>query len=333
MYAKSNPDPLVSIIILNYNGSKYLRKLFDSILSDTPPFRFELIIIDNGSRDNSLEIIKDYCKNITQNIVCKVLINKTNLGFGRAMNQGLKLARGKYVAFLNCDLYIESGWLERVIEVFHQKPRVAIVQPLICDYDNPLRVQSLGLYCDWVCNFKGANQKAQETQAILAPFGAAFIARRDIFQRIGGFDPDYFLYGEEIDIGLRTWMAGFMVILTSKAKVFHKGGGVTPKQILRGYTYYYNARKNQLQTIIKTFSWKMFPFVLTSLTIINFIRIINTLRFRNYHMIFGVMNAYLHIAKNFKKVIKKRYVFQRRIKKVNEAALKKWGLLRSLLQL
>ena len=332
MFVESNLDPLVSIIILNYNGSKYLRKLLDSILSDTPPFRFELIIIDNGSKDNSLEIIKDYYKNVTQSSICKVLINKTNLGFGKAMNQGLKLARGKYVAFLNCDLYVESGWLKRVIEVFHQKPRVAIVQPLICDYDNPLRIQSTGLYCDWVCNFKGADQKAQETQAILAPFGAAFIAKRDIFQRIGGFDPDYFLYGEEIDIGLRTWMTGFMVMLTSKAKVFHKGGGVTPKQILKGYTYCYNARRNQLQTIIKTFSWKMLPYVLISLTVINLLRIMNALRFRNYHIIFGIINAYLYIVKNLRKLLKKRSAFQR-IKKVNEATLKKVGLLRPFLQL
>lgn len=328
---ESNLDPLVSIIILNYNGSKYLRKLLDSILSDTPPFRFEVIIIDNGSKDNSLEIIKEYYKNTKLKSICKLIINKTNLGFGKAMNQGLELARGQYVAFLNCDLYVESGWLERVIEVFHQKPRVAIVQPLICDYDDPLRVQSAGLYCDWVCNFKGADQKAQENQAILAPFGAAFIAKRDIFQRIGGFDPDFFLYGEEIDIGLRTWMAGFMVMLASKAKVFHKGGGVTPKQVLRGYEYHYNARKNQLQTIIKTFSWKMLPCALIILTVINLLRIMSALRFRNYNIIFGIMNAYLYIVKNLRKLLKKRYVFQR-IKKVNEATLKKVGLLRPLLQ-
>jgi GT2 family glycosyltransferase len=239
---------IISIVVLNYNGSKYLRKLLDSIIESNVDYSCEkeIIVIDNASTDNSFEILKEYEKKSKVTIV----LNKSNVGYGRAMNLGFKLAKGEYVAFLNNDLYCHRDWLLHLIKAFKCCPKVAVLQPLILDYDAS-KIQSQGLYCDIFGSFKN---NEFNSNVILAPFGAAFIVKREFFKKIGGFDPDYFMYGEEIDLGLRTWMSGGIVLLVTESKVFHKGGGSTPGNSYRKYLYYYNSIKNRLTTLIKTFS-------------------------------------------------------------------------------
>lgn len=318
---------LVSIVILNYNCEKYLDKLLSSILTDKNPFNTEIIIIDNRSRDNSIEIIKDYIKKYGHEHSIRLLINKTNLGYGKAMNQGLGLARGKYVAFLNCDLYCESGWLKYIVETFRSNPRIAIVQPLIYDYDDKTKVQSYGLYCDLACNFKSSNGRSP---VILAPFGAAFVVRRDVFQMIGGFDPDFFLYGEEIDVGLRIWMAGYMVVLEPRAKVFHKGGGSTSRSAYFKYVYHYNARKNQLQTLLKALSTRNLILSLSIVTFINILRLVRSIIKKEKVIAVSIIHAYLYLIREMRYLIVKRRKFLK-IKRLSEEFLRKNGLIRPFL--
>jgi len=136
-----------------------------------------------------LEIFNEYALKYGNVII---IANKVNVGYGVAANQGMYLAKGKYIAFLNCDLYCDDRWLEPIIELFERNPRVAIVQPLILDYDQ-VKIQHYGFYCDIFCNPE--HNKSRRT-IITAPSGAAFVAKCKLFKAIGGFDPDFFMYYE-----------------------------------------------------------------------------------------------------------------------------------------
>jgi GT2 family glycosyltransferase len=163
------------------------------------------------------------------------------------------------VAVLNADLYVDDDWLVHILKAFEKYPIIGAVQPLVYWYQYPDRVQSKGLYADLIGNYK---DNVFGAKAILAPFGAAYVVRRDAFIRVGGLDPYYFMYGDELDLGLRMWLAGWMVVLEPTSKVYHYMGGSTPSldkfYILKRFL----ARRNQMITLLKDFFFKASLFII-----------------------------------------------------------------------
>jgi len=216
---------LLSIVIVNRNSEAFAGKLMESLIGSCKNCEEtgrckcrEIIIVDNASSDNSLRVFEGYSKKITEPPIKIVRLYK-NTGFCYAVNIGVTLANTELVAILNPDLYVDKDWLVPIIEDFERIPRLGLVQPLIYWYQHPEQMQSTGLYADFVGNYKVTSLINSKT--LLAPFGAAYVIRRRAFVEIGGLDPLYFMYGDELDLGLRMWLAGWIVMLEPRSKVYH----------------------------------------------------------------------------------------------------------------
>src|SRR3989344_5075483 len=135
-------QPLVSIIIINWNGGEIFRKCLKSLISIDYP-RWELIVVDNGSSDGSVTLP---LKLKIRNEKLRVVKNKINLGFAEANNQGFKLAQGKYILLLNNDTKVEPDFLSKMVERIEQDDLVAVVQPKIFLMDKPGYLDNAGSY-------------------------------------------------------------------------------------------------------------------------------------------------------------------------------------------
>jgi len=216
-------------------------------------------VVGNASTDESLSIIREYSEKHGR---LKLISLRRNVGFCLAVNICVEHANGDYVAIMNSDVYCDSKWLIYVLEAF-RSPRVGIVQPAIYWYQDPQKIHSPGLFADIAGNYKS---NVWNSVVLLAAFGAVYIARREVFRSIEGLDPSYFMYGDELDLGLRTWLSGYVMKLEPRAKCYHRMGGSIPQSPYIQYLKMYLMQRNQLVTIMKTFtcidlvmSWPMEP--------------------------------------------------------------------------
>jgi GT2 family glycosyltransferase len=282
----------------------------------------EIIVVDNASTDRSIQIFEEFSMKVTKPPI-RVIRLKRNNGFCYAVNLGIALASSELVAILNPDVYVDDNWLHPILKDFEASPRIGIVQPLIYWYQCPERVQSAGLYADVIGNYK-ANNGIEIKKAILAPFGAAYVVRRCSFMRIGGLDSVYFMYGDELDLGLRMWLAGWMVVLEPKSRVYHYMGGVTPSSAYYKYLKHFLMRHNQMITLMKSLSLKHLFMVLPLLISVNIIR-----GTRSKESFRAILSAYVDVARKLRYVIAKRNRYSK-IKVLSEDKLRCWGLLRPL---
>jgi len=283
----------------------------------------EIIVVDNASTDGSIQVFEEFSRRLTEPPI-RVVRLKRNSGFCRAANLGVTLARSELVAILNPDVYVDDNWLHPILKDFEKSPRTGVVQPLIYWYQHPERVQSAGLYADVIGNYK-ANNEIGIKKAILAPFGAAYVVRRYSLMKVGGLDSVYFMYGDELDLGLRMWLAGWMVVLEPMSRVYHYMGGVTPSQVYYKYLKHFLMRRNQMMTLIKSSSLKHLFIALPLLISINIIRGI-----RSKEAFRAILSAYVDLAHKLRYVIAKRHQYSK-IKALSEDKLHRWGLLRPLM--
>jgi GT2 family glycosyltransferase/glycosyltransferase involved in cell wall biosynthesis len=220
--------PKVSIITVNLNGKDYLSTLFNSIKElDYPKGRIELIVVDNGSSDGSVEFLSGKWPDI------KIIRNSFNTGFAAANNQGAKAAAGDYVAFLNNDTKVDAGWLTELIKpVYGNKETV-------CSGSKVLSIDGKNLdFVGGMINFEGkgfqidyglAAEKDIHSDYRYLPFvnGGAMLVDRKVFLETGGFDEDFFAYYEDVDFGWRLWVLGYKVIFAPKSIVYHVHHGTS----------------------------------------------------------------------------------------------------------
>jgi len=313
----------VSIVIVNRNSKLFVNRLMETLISSCEKIGKcnEIIIVDNASTDDCLQVFEEYSKKVKKPLV-KIIRLKRNTGFCYAANVGVAFAHSELVAILNPDLYVDDNWLIHILKIFETLPRVGIVQPQIHWYQCPEKVQSLGLYADIIGNYK---DNKFGSKAILAPFGAAYVVRRNAFMKIGGLDPTYFMYGDELDIGLRMWLAGWMVVLEPASRVYHYMGGVTPPSAYFLYLKYFLMRRNQIITLVKLLSLKYLLVTLLPLLIVNILRGI-----QSRQKLRSMLAAYVNITRNIRYIVIKRHQYLK-VKVLNESKLNCWGLFRPLI--
>lgn len=197
-------EPLVSVVIVNYNGRGFLRACVESVLNCDYP-DFEVIVVDNGSNDGSCEFVENISRS---NSNVKLIRNKNNLGPSAARNQGIEIAEGKYIAFLDNDTRVDPLWLKTAIIFFQSDPKIGACQ---CK----LLLDSSDSVIDCVGEYLGQNGflvqvvisgeekdigQYDHIGEIFAAKSAGMIARKSVLDKIGGFDEDYFIYVEESDV-------------------------------------------------------------------------------------------------------------------------------------
>ena len=215
---------MISVVILNFNGKRYLEDCLTSVLSQT--FRdFEVIIVDNGSSDGSAEYLG------TNYPWVKVVKNTRNLGFAEGTNTGIRQAKGEYILTLNNDTQMDNRFLECLERMMKSDKSVGMCAPKMLFPDG--RINSAGICLSrsgaaWDRGmFEPDNGQYDSSQEVFGPCAGAALYRKSMLDEIGLFDEDFFLYMEDVDLAFRARLAGWKCIYVPEAKVHHLHGGTS----------------------------------------------------------------------------------------------------------
>ncbi len=257
-------SPLVSVVVVNYNCLKWFDRFFPSLEQQTIFSRTEIIVVDNTSKDGSAEICEKKMGSWPNGVF---LQTGGNYGFGGGGNRGAKIARGKYLLFLNPDVWLENNCLEELCSRAEAIP-ARVGCPLVLDYDTQA-IQTQGSSgFDLFGNVVPV--KPDETPERLFCVGTFFFIERQLFEKLGGFDEEFFLYNEEMDLSWRAWLADDPVVLFSTARIHHQavtaGDRFVEARTSEGRRFYSN--RNQLLTLLKNARGPLLILVLTQLALI-----------------------------------------------------------------
>jgi len=228
---------IVSVVIVNYNGEQYLAGCLRA-LRDIVGLGVEVIVVDNGSTDGSLDVLAEH-----ERKELKVIRVGRNLGFGRANNLGTSVACGKYYLLLNTDCYLRPHALERLVRVLEERPDMAVVGPRLLNANGTLQPSChnfpvpivLFLEQSLLWKLSRGIPFVRDRILIAGPHdrekavdwlsGACLLVRASAYKAAGGFDERFFFYWEETDLCLRIKRLGWGVLFEPSAEAVHLGGG------------------------------------------------------------------------------------------------------------
>lgn len=297
--------PLVSVVIVAWNSAAHLPHCL-SALSKQTMGDFELIVVDNGSTDGSLDLLKT-----TQwDFPIQVERLGTNFGFAAANNIAAHLTQGRWLALLNTDAYPEPDWLENLLRAAGENPGFNFFSSRQLQYHAPHLLDGAGdVYHISGLAWRNAYQLLSTTHAlekkeVFSACAAAALYSRDEFLKIGGFDEDYFSYFEDVDLGFRLRLGGGKCLYVPEAVVHHVGSGSTGKR--SDFSVYYGYR-NLVWTFVKNMPspliWVLLPLHIA--TLLFFVAYL-TLRGQGRVMWKAMFDA----VRGLPKVLRKRKVIQ-----------------------
>ena len=204
----------ISIIIVSYNTADFLRNCFASLQLSSGVTK-EIFVVDNCSTDNSVQIVAEKFPEVN------LIINSENRGFGAANNQALNICAGRYILFLNPDTTVKPETLQRASEFMDSNQHIGLAGAKILNPDGTIQ-ESISY------RYPGEKFTSGETANlqgnIACVLGAFMIARKELITAIGGFDEDFFLYGEDQDLCWRIREKGYSIGYIEDAEVLHWGG-------------------------------------------------------------------------------------------------------------
>jgi GT2 family glycosyltransferase len=310
--------PLVSIIIVNWNGFEFLDGCL-SLIRSNDYRNYEVILVDNGSTDGSVKFVREKFSEI------KLIEAKKNLGFAGGNNIGYGAAKGDYILFLNNDTVAENNFLSILVDYLEENPSVGACQPKLVKFDG-ITMDSAGSYftSTGILYHYGFLKPAAsplygKPRKIFSAKGAAMLFRRKVLEKVGVFDRDFFNYFEETDLCWRTWLAGYEVVYVPSSVVYHKAGGTALKvdQKFVIFIGYYSFR-NRICTLIKNLGWweflKIFPFHVFCCLIVA----LGFLAKGQPAYTKGILKAIGWNIANLSSTLKKRKIVQKEIRKVRD---------------
>lgn len=239
----------VLIIIVVYNGIGYLKECLSSLSSATyPKQRFEILVVDNASTDGSAAYVREHWAEI------KRLENQTNVGFAAANNIGMQLAIDQgfeYVYLLNQDTAVAPDFLDEAVRVAQADQKIGAVQSKLLLYHDQGKINSIGNEIHYLgFAFAGGYQQPDapmEVTEITYPSGASVLLRVRALKDIGLFNPDFFMYHEDVDLGWRLWLSGYRVVLAPQSVVYHK------YEFSRSIKKYYYMERNRHLVLLQNY--------------------------------------------------------------------------------
>jgi GT2 family glycosyltransferase len=215
-----NNQPLISIIIVNFNGKQYLESCLESLIKLNYN-NYEVILLDNNSTDESVSFVeKNYPK-----IILKKL--DQNYGFAYPNNLGAKIAKGDYLLFLNNDTVVTPNSLSELLSTILSDSNIAICQSFLLKMNGD--VDSSGDFIDSLGRAFSSREKNPHFKNILSARAACMLTRKEIFFELDGFDEIFFVSFEDVDLGWRANILGYSVVLSPKSLVYHLGGQTIKK--------------------------------------------------------------------------------------------------------
>lgn len=258
--------PFCSIIVLNYFGRKVLPATLNALVNlDYPKTKYEIVIVDNNSKDLSRRIIRDFAakhKNIHP------IFLRQNLGFSRGNNVGIKQAKGKYVVLLNNDCIVEKNWLTALVETAQKDKKIfAVNSKIILRQTKKIQNAGIMVFQDGYGRDIGAVVRYQsqdyeedtgqyeKEKEIYAACGAAVLYRKSILEKIGYLDKEFFMYYEDVEIAERASFHGYKIFYCPKAIVYHFHAYSSKEWSL---LFIYNAEKGRLLHLFYHFPISIF---------------------------------------------------------------------------
>jgi GT2 family glycosyltransferase len=283
----------VSIILVNYNGADVLIDCLNSLEKFIPKDNCEIIVVDNNSQDNSVDIINDKFPHI------KLIQLPKNVGFGAGNNAGAKVAQGEFLFLLNTDTIITNNILPHLIELMSENPDVGIIGPKLLFPDGSFQIsfspeisikgefaaRKLHKYAENKNELDIIEQDFQDIKEVDIVVGAAFFTRTDLFNLLGGFDEKFFMYFEESDLCQRVRTKGYKVLYTPHVSLIHIRGYSVNKisnkmavEYRRSQIYYYHKHRPMWEILMlkiylmfkflseylktsNTYSWKIIKLI------------------------------------------------------------------------
>ena len=246
----------VSVVLVNYNGRHHLERCLPA-LAATRDVPVETIVVDNGSNDNSLEWLAVNHPGV------RVLAMGANLGFGAANQRGIEAASSEYVALLNTDTMVEPGWLRALLATLMADPGIGAACSTLRLLGHPgvLNASGGGMTKLGFGFDQEFGQPAGGDTPVLAeclfPTAAAMLMRRRDFEAVGGFDPEFFMYHEDVDLGWRLWLEGLRVVVVGDSIVHHAHGGTLKRERSLEWRERLGARHN-VRSLLKHYEfWSM----------------------------------------------------------------------------
>ena len=245
----------VAVVILNFNGRKFLEQFLPNVIANCDPTLVEIVVADNASTDESVAFMRERFPEI------RLIENGSNGGFATGYNVALRQIEAQYYVLLNSDIEVAPRWIEPVIELMDADPQIAACQPKILSYYNKERFEYAGASGGFIDKYgypfcRGRvfqNLEVDEHQydvpkEVFWATGACMFVRADLYHQIGGLDDSFFAHMEEIDLCWRLKNAGYKVYCCPQSWVYHIGGGTLSKNSPR--KTYLNFRNN-LSLLVK----------------------------------------------------------------------------------
>lgn len=232
---KSLDPSSLSIIIVSWNTRSLLENCLGSILANPPTSPFEIWLVDNASTDDSPRLVRESFPQV------HLVENRENVGFARANNQAIQRCTGKYILLLNPDTLVKPGALQALIDFLDKHPEAGAAGPRILNPDGSLQVSShprptlsrelwrlfhldaLSPYAEYPLT----NWETSQAQEVDVLMGACLLLRKEVLDRVGFLDEDYFIYSEEVDLCFRIHRAGWRLFWVPQGEVVHIGGQST----------------------------------------------------------------------------------------------------------
>lgn len=250
--------PLVSIVILNHNGLKYLKEglaeCLDSVLMTKYP-NCELILVDNGSNDGSVGFVKEkYGSKV------RILQNKTNLGWSEGFNRGIRACTGSYIALLSNDMSVDPSWLSPIINLMLLEPKIGLAGFKRLQHGRNGILDGIGgdLYlCGRVKPIGIGEPDRGQYDSIkedIDYIGGAMVLRSRSLKETGLFDPNFFIFFEDIDMCYKFRKHGYKVVYVPEAVIYHRGQATLMGRDPKGFYLEYMAYRSRVRCAILHFT-------------------------------------------------------------------------------
>lgn len=328
LFKKNVKKPVISVVIACYNGEKYIKKCLDCVLKSNYA-HYQVVIVDDASGDRSREILERYKRR--NNI--KIFHFPNNKGPAYARNYGVKHSSGSYILFIDMDCEIKKNALKMIVQKFERNHSIgAIVMKLFVkdgkEIDNAGCFMSIFGYPYEVGTGENKNRFNKE-QFVFAAKTAGLAVRRTVFNTIGGFDEDYMIHGEDIDLTWRIWLGGYKVVYLPTAQGHHYQRGSFGKNT--SHLIFYEGTKNNLSNLLKNMPIKILVWMLPLHIFFLILLTIKLLMEKRVTMAKEVMKGIFWNLINIQRIVKKRqlikkYLVNDRIQDIMFGPLGFWSL-------
>lgn len=322
--------PFVSVIVLNYNGRRFLRDCFSSLeLTNYPKEKYEVVLVDNGSTDDSIVFTKRNFPWVS------IVALQRNFGFGGGNNRGVKSVKGQYIAFLNNDTQVTENWLLELVQasISHSIPICASKTLLMGKHNlidfggGKLTITGRGYSVGFLEVDDNSNKRCSFTGY---PCAASMLINKDVFSQLGGFDEDYFACLDDTDLGWRAWLLGYKTLYCPQSVVYHNYGGTSGEGRISPLKAFYGTKAPYI-TILKNLELRnLFSGIIFALAF-DLAEGILLLRSHNIECVRMKVKAYSWLYRNLTSILSKRRDIQGK-RKVSDNWLSEMGFLSTIYQ-